>query len=116
MTDAIWDLGKLRVRLETERARLLTESDAQREERGPEALDPSRVGRLSRMDALQVRAMAGATAERRRTRVARIDAALTRLDAGEFGVCLECGERIASKRLELDPTIALCIGCAESEP
>ena len=35
-----------------------------------------------------------------------------RMDEGEFGACVTCGEDIAAKRLELDPAAAVCITCA----
>lgn len=76
-------------------------------------LDQSRVGRLSRMDALQGQAMNKAIAERRRNRLARIEAALARLDDGEFGFCLKCGDEITEKRLWLDPAVAVCINCSK---
>lgn len=75
-------------------------------------LDQQSVGRLSRMDALQGQAMAQATHARRQQMRARIAAALARLDAGEFGWCESCGEPIAARRLELDPTVTRCVGCA----
>ena len=75
-------------------------------------LDQQAVGRLSRMDALQGQAMANATKARRDIQRTRITAALARLEEGEFGYCLECGEEIAPKRLELDPTAPTCISCA----
>ncbi|WP_286831364.1 MULTISPECIES: TraR/DksA family transcriptional regulator [Kordiimonas] len=74
-------------------------------------LDQSRVGRLSRMDALQGQAMNNAIAERRRATLARIEAALARLEEDEFGYCTLCGEEIAEKRLELDPTVCTCTAC-----
>lgn len=75
-------------------------------------LDQCAVGRLSRMDALQGQAMARATAARRAARRQRIAAAFARMDAGEFGYCVDCGEEIAPARLGLDPTVPTCIGCA----
>ena len=77
-------------------------------------LDQTRVGRLSRMDALQAQAMSKETGRRRREQLVKIDAALERVDAGEFGGCLECGEGIHSGRLNADPTATLCIVCAEA--
>lgn len=74
-------------------------------------LDQSRVGRLSRMDALQGQAMSNAVALRRRQTLQKIEAALERLDEGEFGFCLECGEEIAVKRLAIDPVTTYCTEC-----
>jgi DnaK suppressor protein len=75
-------------------------------------LDQTRVGRLSRMDALQAQAMSIESKRRRDIKMQRIDAALRRIDKNEFGLCLECGEKIHAKRLEFDPTFFLCIDCA----
>jgi DnaK suppressor protein len=75
-------------------------------------IDQQSVGRLSRMDAVQVQAMAEATARRREMEIKRIDLALSRISAGEYGWCTSCGEAIALKRLENDPATPLCIDCA----
>lgn len=75
-------------------------------------LDQQAVGRLSRMDALQQQAMAKATEGNRIRDIERIEAALARLSGDEFGYCLECGEDIESKRLEINPTVLTCISCA----
>lgn len=75
-------------------------------------LDQSKVGRLSRMDALQAQAMAKASSARREQMLRRIEAALKRIDNDEYGYCKECDEPINIKRLEFDPTAVLCIDCA----
>ena len=103
------------------RKRLLSlkESLLQAQESGEEAeqtveLDQTRVGRLSRMDAMQAQAMSIETGRRRRRQLLQIDAALQRIAANEFGCCQECGEDIATARLEADPTVLLCINCASA--
>lgn len=78
------------------------------------ALDQTKVGRLSRMDALQGQAMSNAVAARRKQTLQRIEAALDRLEDDEFGYCLMCGDEISEKRLELDPAIPTCHVCASS--
>lgn len=78
----------------------------------PVELDQSRVGRLSRMDALQGQAMAQETERRRKNEMQRIEGALARIKDGEYGYCVTCGEEISKKRLELDPSLPLCIDCA----
>lgn len=75
-------------------------------------LDQSRVGRLSRMDALQAQAMSIESGRRRKQQIENIKAALKRLADDEYGECLECGEEINPQRLEFDPAIPLCIECA----
>ncbi|MGE4281503.1 MAG: TraR/DksA family transcriptional regulator [Magnetospirillum sp.] len=83
-----------------------------RENTKPVELDQNSVGRLSRMDALQVQAMAQETERRRQTERIRITNALKRIDSGDYGFCLKCDEPIAAKRLALDPAVSMCIGCA----
>lgn len=75
-------------------------------------LDPSRVGRLSRMDAMQDQAMARATAGRRELRLSAVAAALERVDNGDYGVCRRCETDIHPRRLDIDPLALLCIDCA----
>lgn len=106
------DLVQVRVALEAERNSLDNLSDATEDERRPVELDQQSVGRLSRMDAMQVQAMAQAVEGRRRQRQAQIAAALKRLDEGEYGYCVVCGEDIPIKRLEVDLTAARCVDCA----
>ena len=101
-----------RRKLEERRAELLELQAISEESRGPVTLDQTSVGRLSRMDAMQGQAMALATQRQREQELARIAAALQRLDDGRFGACLDCGEEIAEKRLRFDPSIATCIRCA----
>ena len=43
--------------------------------------------------------------------IAAIDAALKRIAAGTYGICVECGAPIASKRLEAVPTALRCVSC-----
>ena len=106
------DLVQVRAALEAERDSLDDLSDATEDERRPVELDQQSVGRLSRMDAMQVQAMAQAVEGRRRQRQAQIAAALKRLDEGEYGYCVVCGEDIPVKRLEVDLTAAPCVDCA----
>ena len=75
-------------------------------------LDQTRVGRLSRMDALQAQAISKETNQRRQAELRRISFALQRIDENEFGLCKECDEPIAMARLKVDPTAELCIRCA----
>ncbi len=82
------------------------------EAREPVMLQQDSVGRLSRMDAIQQQAMAQAEERRRNAERARIRAALGRLDEGEWGYCAGCGEEIAEGRLQGDPSLARCVGCA----
>ena len=42
-----------------------------------------------------------------------IDAALTRIKAGSYGLCAICGEKIPEKRLAALPYVTTCVKCAE---
>jgi len=88
-------------------------SEAAKNNRKPVALDQQSVGRLSRMDSLQVQAMDQAAEQRRRRDLLRIDAALERIETDDYGYCVTCDEPIGEKRLELDPATPLCINCAK---
>ena len=46
-----------------------------------------------------------------RAKVAEIDAALERVDAGSYGNCESCGKPIPHARLEVVPEATLCVSC-----
>ena len=48
-----------------------------------------------------------------REEIAKISAALTRVDAGEYGSCIACGAAIAPQRLAAYPYADECIECAQ---
>ena len=77
----------------------------------PVELDQAAIGRLSRMDAMQGQQMALETARRRQQQLQRIEAALRRIDAGEYGECEVCGGVIDPRRLAIEPTATRCIDC-----
>lgn len=106
------DRAAIRRALEQERAEILAISADTSESRRPVELDQQSVGRLSRMDAMQVQAMAHATESRRQVRAQRIKAALARIAADEYGYCVECGEEIPAARLDIDPTTPRCVDCS----
>jgi len=112
MTDAAPDLVALRASLVERLEGLRAASETAADNRRPVELDQTSVGRLSRMDAMQGQALAVATDRRRHDEVRRVEAAIKRIDEGEYGYCIACGEEIAAKRLAVDPTAATCIACA----
>jgi DnaK suppressor protein len=106
------DIDKARAALLARREELTALSDASAEARETVMLDQQSVGRLSRMDALQQQAIAQATERQRAAELVRIEQALKRIDAGDYGFCDDCGAEIAEKRLEIDPAATLCVRCA----
>ena len=95
------------------RAELQAQSEQTEDDRRPVQLDQQAVGRLSRMDAMQVQAMAEAQQRQRAIKLQQIDAALQRLEDDEYGFCITCGEAVDPRRLSIDPTATLCISCAK---
>ncbi|MDH3446157.1 MAG: RNA polymerase-binding protein DksA [Deltaproteobacteria bacterium] len=53
--------------------------------------------------------------DRERKLIFKIQDALRRLDAGEFGICEECGEEIGIERLKARPVTTHCIDCKSSQ-
>ena len=105
-------VSQFRSQLLASLAALTREDDLGRDGQRTVELDQQSVGRLSRMDALQQQAMARATQTRWGQARHGVEAALARIDDGEFGFCSECGDEIALRRLELDPTVPTCVSCA----
>jgi DnaK suppressor protein len=44
--------------------------------------------------------------------IARVDAALARMDAGQYGTCTSCGQQIPLNRLRLRPYQPTCVACS----
>lgn len=55
----------------------------------------------------------GALALDTRLQLGLVRKALRRLDAGDYGVCVECGTPIPSARLAAPPWAEHCVACAE---
>ena len=92
---------------------LQAQEQLDQEAQQPVELDQARVGRLSRMDALQSQQMLQEVARRRQAKLLGIDGALRRIEVGEFGDCFVCGNAIDPRRLTIDPTSTRCIGCVD---
>lgn len=107
------DEEEVRKRLTNLRNEFEALSESAADNRKPVSLDQQSVGRLSRMDSLQVQAMDMAQEQARRKQIVRINAALERLETGDYGYCVTCDEPIGVKRLSLDPATPLCIGCTK---
>lgn len=53
------------------------------------------------------------TRDRERKLIRKIDSALSRIDDGSYGYCVETGEEIGIKRLEARPVATLCVEAQE---
>jgi DnaK suppressor protein len=108
------DLNYFKNRLEQRLVELTAAAQERRKNSVGIELDQSRVGRLSRMDAMQHQAMSQATARLAGLEVQRIKSALERMAEGDYGYCVVCGDDIATGRLRFDPSVPTCITCAEA--
>ena len=89
-----------------------------REEATSEEVDPQAVavdvaiGRLSRLDSMQMEEVRKDASRRRNQRIHELQEALRRMDEGDYGLCGGCGQWIAYARLEQRPEATLCGDCA----
>jgi DnaK suppressor protein len=79
----------------------------------PVELDQDSMGRLSRRDAMQAQQKAEEGGRLRKRQLQKIDGALRRIEAGEYGKCFVCEEELDACRLSEDPTTTRCMNCVE---
>jgi len=106
--DQLIDLEEIIV---AELERIRSESEGSGEERESIAPDVA-IGRLSRLDAMQMQEVAKAAERRREERIGKLERALNQLDAGTYGRCESCGEDIEFERLRVTPEATRCRDCA----
>ena len=70
------------------------------------------IGRLSRLDSMQMEEVRKDAARRRNQRIHEIQQALRRMDEGDYGICESCQDWISYARLEQKPEADLCEKCA----
>ena len=103
ITARIAELQALLTQLERQRAGVVT---ASLESNADDEHDPE--GATIGFERAQLDATIASTGEQ----VARLRAALERIDAGTYGVCEVCGSAIPEARLEVRPDATRCVGCA----
>ncbi len=106
------ELQNFKTVLEKLKAKLLNITLNSADESATVELDQARFGRLSRMDAIQVQAMNAESMRRRKVELAKIEAAMRRMEEGDYGYCVKCDEGISKERLNVDPSAPMCIDCA----
>lgn len=72
------------------------------------------IGRLTRIDAIQVQAMSEMSRSQLRVRLEQIEAALAAFDEGRYGFCNRCKEPIDVDRLLALPEAPLCLVCQQA--
>jgi DnaK suppressor protein len=68
---------------------------------------------IDKIQAEQMRESSLTTRARLVRRANRLAAALRRVDAGDYGNCVRCGERIQPARLKALPEVETCLHCQE---
>ena len=71
------------------------------------------IGRLSRMEALNDRAVSEASLNVAQTKLSRLETALGKVDQSDFGICVSCDKPIPPGRILLMPEATRCVPCAE---
>lgn len=104
--------AELRQRLESERAELQAQIDAQRMSNDEQATDNGvRHHPADEATDVFLREQSLALNNNAADLIAQIDDALTRINAGAYGICDRCGREIGAERLEAKPYARLCIEC-----
>lgn len=107
------DKAEFKQRIRAAQAELHALSATTADAAKPVELDQTRVGRVSRMDAMQSQAMSLEVKRRQELQLKQLDAALKRLADDDYGYCVRCGGEIGIERLKVTLTTLLCIACAE---
>ncbi|MEO7151468.1 MAG: TraR/DksA family transcriptional regulator [Burkholderiaceae bacterium] len=109
------EIDKLRTTLRV-RAAVLRAETAEVDDARSEAIEVARDAVEDAGDEAEMRRndeVRGAEEQRDLTELGAVDAALARIEAGTYGVCLDCGVDIPRARLQAQPAAARCIACQE---
>lgn len=108
------ELERLRAVLEAQRAQARREiEELGADPAADEVVFVSDAGFSDRSHSTEERSRLIALVESHRSNLRDVEAALARMDAGAYGVCVRCGNPIAPERLEALPWAALCIDCKQ---
>jgi DnaK suppressor protein len=107
------EIEQCRQKLLSLRTQLLKLEESSREATQPEEPDQDGIGCLSRRDAMRAQQMAEDGPRERKRLLQKIEGALRRIEAGEYGKCFICEEELDVAGLSVDPTITRCANCVE---
>ena len=107
------ELEQFKRRLISLRAELQNPEESSKEATKPVDMDQAASGRLSRMEVMQAQLIAEEPARRRQRQLGKVEGALRRIEAGDYGNCFICGDELDSRRLSADPTTTRCVKCME---
>ncbi len=72
------------------------------------------IGRLSRIDAMQMQGMAQMSRGQLDIRLKQVEASLQAFDRGNYGICRHCKNPVGIERLKVLPESPFCVACQES--
>lgn len=102
-------LEKFKLQLEQKRNEIISEADktlAEMTDQNSNIPDPNDRATMESDRSFELRIR-----DRERKLLAKIEAAISRIEDGEYGICDACGDDISLKRLEARPVTTLCIDC-----
>ncbi len=102
---------EIRELLEDLASKLEARMEGSKDQGDPVKLDEP-IGRLSRMDAIQMQQMALAGLSREQQQLVRARYALRLINDADFGNCQSCKQPIGIDRLRFQPEILVCVRCA----
>lgn len=70
------------------------------------------IGRISRMDAINNKSVNEASLRQSENKLMQLEAALSKIDQSDFGICTGCQQPIPIGRLMLMPHARRCVKCA----
>ena len=107
-------LAQIRAALIGRQAELREAVQVSEQMRRGEPLDRTEVGDSKDMSSGRQQADVDEAQEQRDIdELRQVDAALARLAAGDYGICADCGEAIAVRRLLVQPSAPRCVGCQQ---
>lgn len=69
-------------------------------------------GRISRMEAINNKAVLENSLRMSEAKLKRLQSALSRIDEPDFGICLSCRKPIAEQRMMFMPGSVYCMNCS----
>lgn len=110
MTLTDTERAEIRALLEELAVKLESRMETSGDQADPVNLDEP-IGRLSRVDAIQMQQMAKAGLSREQQQLMLARYALRIIDDEDFGNCQSCKQPIGIDRLRFQPEILLCVRC-----
>ena len=105
--------GLKKYRQQLEESLVEIEQYLEKTKESAEAVSPDKsLGRLTRMEAMQDQQLMLEARRRKKMQKVAVQSALQRIENGQFGRCIFCGNLIPEERLEVAPESSSCVNCS----